>query len=170
MLGQPAASVCSKEQACAVNFNTATKYYKRQELIFATRLLRGAINLKQPCWPHLWNPFPSPLTLQRANPGAPEPKAAVGGRDRLGEEEMSQQQSLAHWHWAQFAGAQTPRAWSQQGSGSTPTTNMVIKCNHRPSTLDKIWVSLRNPSGCYSLTFTSITQSTKRSRLRKHLC
>lgn len=51
VLGQPAASVCSKQQACAVNFSRTTKYYKIQELILAVRFLRGALNLEQSCWP-----------------------------------------------------------------------------------------------------------------------
>lgn len=62
MLGQPAAPVCSKQQACAVNFSTATKSYKRQELMFAVRFLRGAVNPEQSCWPPVWSTLsPAPV-------------------------------------------------------------------------------------------------------------
>lgn len=189
VVGQPAASVCSKQQACAVHFSTTAKY-KRQELDLCYKVFEGChksrIVLLAPFVSH---PFSSLLTLQWASPGAPQPKAAAGGTDGLGEEEISNQQGLARGHWLQSAGAWTPRAWSQQGSGRYPHNqhgNGItdrVECNRRLRTLDKLEslvqhaaifpclkpsaLNLKNPSGCCSLSLTSITQSTK-SRLRKH--
>lgn len=143
VLGQPAASVCSKQQACTANFSTTTKYYKRQELIFAVRFLRGAIGLEQSCQPYLWSTL-SPARWPCSKPAPVLPSQRQQRAAQTGRGKRNFPVSRA-WLIGTDSSLLVPKHQEppQQGSARYPHNQhdnqmQQGECNHRPRTSDKL--------------------------------